>query len=572
MKLEKLEWQNFNSYGNKIQTLEFPETGQLIGLFGKNGDGKSTIKQVLELCLFGKAQGKSGNRLSLKKLPNRRNRALYAGAWFKNNKQDDVNIKIFLEPNKVEIYKNDQIYTDEYKKLSPKEKEQLIGFSYSVFKSFISLNINDFKNFISLTTEDKKNLLNKLFNIDELDTFLSIVKELDKANQKNIEFYQNLIENNKYQINDYSNIIKSYENIDRVERMSEIKNLLLEKKPIFDSLVLQITEQDNKLKEIANNIRNLAELKVQKEKEHSKNELIINNLNEKIKNFELGKCAICETDLTDNNHKEHLNELILNKESMINVNKKIMEYLTRVAIEDVSNRNLNQIEYKKKSDLSEELSELKIELGGLKKEYSYLKEQENIESKPITEIENSMNVLINKNKEYDELLKNYSSKVEIYEELKALFSGEGIRKNIIKNIIKPINNYLSDFLIKLESRYKAVLNDNFDASLYELEILEIDPETASKGEDRKINLAIALSYLKLILELNHSNILFLDEVFDGIDPGNVDITLKILKEMAIENKLNIICVHHGMNKIEHFDRVITVNRDVFSDIEDITLK
>ena len=147
-----------------------------------------------------------------------------------------------------------------------------------------------------------------------------------------------------------------------------------------------------------------------------------------------------------------------------------------------------------------------------------------------------------------------------------------IRKNIISNIIKPINKYLSEFLIKLNSPYKAVLNDNFSASLYELDSIEIDSETISRGEDKKINLAIALSYLRLILDSNHSNLIFLDEIFDGIDVNNIDNTLKILKEIAIQYKLNIICVHQGLSKLDNFDRVITVTKDIFSDIEDVTLK
>ena len=57
------------------------------------------------------------------------------------------------------------------------------------------------------------------------------------------------------------------------------------------------------------------------------------------------------------------------------------------------------------------------------------------------------------------------------------------------------------FLKMLKSEYSSILDDNFDAKIYELETLEIASETISKGEDKKINIAIALSYLKIILEM-----------------------------------------------------------------------
>ena len=156
-----------------------------------------------------------------------------------------------------------------------------------------------------------------------------------------------------------------------------------------------------------------------------------------------------------------------------------------------------------------------------------------------------------------------------------MFSVDGIRKSMIKNTLIPINEYLSDFIIKMKSEYSAKLNDNFDASIMELNVLEIDPETLSKGEDKKINIAIALSYLKLVLKMKHSNIMFLDEIFDGVDVENINLTLKVLKEIALEHKINIIIVHHSMEQIVDvsiFNKIIKTKKDIFSDIEVIDNK
>lgn len=40
MKIIKVEWRNVSSYGNKIQSIEFPEKSGLIQVVGENGAGK----------------------------------------------------------------------------------------------------------------------------------------------------------------------------------------------------------------------------------------------------------------------------------------------------------------------------------------------------------------------------------------------------------------------------------------------------------------------------------------------------------------------------------------------------
>jgi len=68
MRLTKIEWRNFASYGNKIQNLSFDENTGLYLVVGENGAGKSTISDVITYGLYGKLEGKK-----LKDIPNRIN-------------------------------------------------------------------------------------------------------------------------------------------------------------------------------------------------------------------------------------------------------------------------------------------------------------------------------------------------------------------------------------------------------------------------------------------------------------------------------------------------------------------
>lgn len=40
MRIRKIEWKNFSSYGNKKQVLDFPENPCLFQIIGENGAGK----------------------------------------------------------------------------------------------------------------------------------------------------------------------------------------------------------------------------------------------------------------------------------------------------------------------------------------------------------------------------------------------------------------------------------------------------------------------------------------------------------------------------------------------------
>jgi ABC-type multidrug transport system ATPase subunit len=73
----------------------------------------------------------------------------------------------------------------------------------------------------------------------------------------------------------------------------------------------------------------------------------------------------------------------------------------------------------------------------------------------------------------------------------------------------------------------------------------------------------------MIRKMNKLNVLFMDEVFVSIQKDNINLILELLKDFTLRNKLNLILVHQGLEDIEpsFFDKVITVKKDFYSDIE-----
>jgi DNA repair exonuclease SbcCD ATPase subunit len=100
MRIKKIEWRNFSSYGNRKQEIEFEDEACLYQVVGENGAGKSSISQVITFGLYGKLEGKK-----LKDIPNRIN----GNAWVKislDSNGSEIVVERGLEPNLFKLYIN----------------------------------------------------------------------------------------------------------------------------------------------------------------------------------------------------------------------------------------------------------------------------------------------------------------------------------------------------------------------------------------------------------------------------------------------------------------------------------
>jgi len=104
MKIEKIEWRNFGSYGNKISSIQFNDRNSLILVGGANGNGKSLISDVIIYTLYGKLDGKK-----LKDIPNRKNKSAWSKITFTAN-GNIYEVERGLEPSIFELYTNGTPY------------------------------------------------------------------------------------------------------------------------------------------------------------------------------------------------------------------------------------------------------------------------------------------------------------------------------------------------------------------------------------------------------------------------------------------------------------------------------
>jgi len=578
MIIKSISLKNFKSFGNNKQTVKFNTvTGDLILLSGKNGAGKSSLQQSFDFSIFGIVRGKSGKRVPQSILPNRVNKNLETEIEFINNLSDTIRIERNLEPNNAKIFINDIDENRKFRNLKKEDRDKIIGFDFETYKSFISMSVSDFANFIDLTPDEKRNIINKLFNLQDLDSYLTLSNGLIKQQNEEKLKYETIIQTNDQTIRTLNQNILTIQKSGILDNEKEIEKLELHKKSLRDPGIKckkDIDILDSKLSTLENerqdfdNQRNIIyndmlEIKVE-----------IKNIEEKIRIYDSGICPLCSTNLLDDTHLHDLTDLNSKQSDLLYKYNELEEKKNNMLLKLTQISNQKNSTFKQKNEISIKYNNLVYELKSTTTKISQLKESKSIIS--IDELTKNIDELTKKNNDNIIKINDINTNIQVYDELKEVFSNKGVRKSIIKNIVKPINVYLKDILDDMKSPYTVKINEEFNVNIYERIVNDVHPESLSMGESKKINIAIALSYLKLILKFRKLNILFLDEVFSSMEPDNVEYALKVLKTFTKEFNLNIIILDpkvyftdtsiFGYN---YFDRIIKIYRKLtFSTIDE----
>jgi DNA repair protein SbcC/Rad50 len=562
MIVHKLEFKNLKSYGEQVQVIRFDEKGKLILLSGKNGSGKSTIKDAIDLALYNKVAGKRKKNLPLTKIKNRTNYQgiPYSGIEFINNQNKLVNIKRAIPNTNTKLFVDNINKSEEFRKYTEEQKDSLIGFNYDTFKSFISLSMNDFKNFITLKPSEKNDLVNKLFNLEMLDSLYTIANDEYKQIMNTIEYnYTHYNENERLKETTESlfNSLKNKENISIDDLSKEIKGI----QPEYIKLTELIDEYDKQMVELSNNIIKYNNRKRKQETIYNKKLVKIENLQEKLDLYDEGYCPYCDSELKGDSHIKKKKELKEDKELIESKIGDFNDYLETLSIELAKLSNKKNDIYNKLTDSKYKLEDLKKEVKKLRFKRKKLKEDKN-EIIDVNEISEKFEELKKNSYIYSNKLKDLKKQKKNYEALKGILDENNIRKRITKQAVKPINKYIKKYSEKLGLNFTIKLGDDFNAFINN-DI--VDPETLSTGEDKIINIIIALSYLCTILDKQHSNILFIDELFNSIDKENINLILKLLKEISKDYNLNIIIVHHYLDETDQvlFDKIIQTQKAKF---------
>ena len=562
MVIEEIGIKNFKSYGNNEQILKLnKEKGELILLQGSNGNGKSALISCFDYALYGKCKGNKKKWSTLSSIVNRINNSeLLTRIKFKSG-SIDVEVKRGINPNILELTENGIVNDRAGKSNLDDIIEGYVGVDIETFKSFISLSINDFKNFISLTNEEKQLLLDKLFNLEVINILNGILKELNKNNKLKLSSLDSEIRTLDESINSIQRSIdrsieKEKENTQT--EIEEIKGLIESKKIEYSELKIKIEKIKEKEKELNNNLE-----------EEKKQQIItgtdIRSIQKDIDLYNSGKCPTCKSDFNSEHFLNLLTLLIEKKESLSKIKLEIDENINQIRakqdkLSDISKKANNSF-----NDITYFLRDCKQKIEKLQ-----LKQSDKPQLPNIEEFEKSIKELDEKkSKSFDDssICKN---KEVYYKELNKIFGEDGVKKSIIAGIVKPINHFIKKNIKKMEMSFEVELDETFTAEIKHLGNV-IDHDSLSVGENKKLNISILIAYLMLIRTKKFLNVLFLDEVFSSIDAEGIERILNLIKSFANEYNINIFVVHHALLNQEMFDRIIKIEKNIFSSISEVAI-
>lgn len=542
MKIRKIEWKNFSSYGNKKQILEFPDSPSLFQIVGENGAGKTTISQVIAFCLYGKVEGKK-----LGDIPNRINGNAWTRIEFESD-QKYITVERGLEPSLFTLY-IDGIKYDQagVKNIQDYLSDDLIGIPYYVFNNTISLSINDFKSFIKMSPQDKRAIVDKIFGFHILNQMREALKAeskkikdalnisgakmdtIQQSIQKSSQEMEILLESMKRESKD--NVKKLNETLDKFQ---EIKNLHLKKVQEFKD------EESNILNLMTESNRSLIEARSEYQ-----------NLERRLKLYDNDLCPTCGSSLIEGLH-------VTLKESLIK------ERDTSIIKLDECNLALIEIKEKeseirrRKSELNEKGMKIDVKIREI---LSEIKKEESLDSDK--QVESLKKIIQNLEADLNEIesqkFKTEEKNIWV-KKLDDVLGEKGVKQMAIRTILPSLNSEIFDLLREMGLDYQVVFDEEFKASLFHMGI-EIPVQTLSTGEMKKVDFVVLIAIMKLMkLKFSTINLLFLDELFSSVDPEGVHSILKILRKNTRNMGLNIFVINHAPMPHEIFDWKLEVKK------------
>lgn len=542
MKITKIEWRNFSSYGNRNQELVLGDSSNLFQIVGGNGAGKTTISQVIAFGLYGKVEGKK-----LKDIPNRIN----GNAWVKislDHFGSSVVVERGLDPNLFRLFIDGKEFDQAGNKtVQDYLTDDILGIPYYVFNNTISLSVNDFKSFIKMTPQDKRGIIDKIFGFHILNQMREILKSEIKKIRESIDTISGKL----------------------ISLESSIKNSLVE----MDNLILEIEEESLSLiEDLTGKIEvfeNLQTLHNEKLSSFREGETELNNktidtnsllieaqskqrdLERKLKLYNNNSCPTCESSLETDFHFNMKSVMLAEKDSILNNIQEI-----EASLEDF--RDLEISFSKTRNGLIEKGIKIKSKLDIIQAELRQIKSK-----KSDKQSQSLQRIIDSLSSDQEKTISQKFKEEEKHNWLKTIdeiLGEKGVKQMAIRTILPSLNSEIIDLLRTIDLSYQVIFDEEFNASIYHMGI-EIPAQTLSTGEMKKVDFIVLVAIMKLMkLKFSSINLLFLDELFSSVDPEGVHSILGILKTIAADLGLNIFVINHAPMPHEIFDWKLEITK------------
>lgn len=589
-------------------TFKFKDNGVTV-ISGPNGSGKTKFFSALFWVIYGitlgdhsvepwdesKTDGYQGTLVSLS---------------FTKGKVKYKIIRCLNYKGKVEgasgknrlIFKSNIKSKDTEKKKRNIQKDiiEAIGFSPELFKTAVLFG-QKLPRFIGTKSSDKKEILEEAFNIDYISEVKSLAsKTLNDLLKVNSEILHKIaIITEKYnslgkRINDLETLNISWENTHN-ENILEIENSLkATNQKLIKTQGLETIETGEEISKLREWLSKITEQIRQYNSDSDKLKFYnsqVNGYNIQIhdltKQISKIKTQLSKPICSECGNKLYGNKLNIFKTSKNTELSKTTQTLERVNAEATKlSNNINTITWKlktqdfdsltneekevsskinrylQKSQSVKLIQEYKEQIENLEKKLKILKVQKNDTPLKISRLTKRYKILGKTLESENNKLESLRVSIENYQwVINDPLSNSGMKAFIFDSRLKKVNNIMSNYSRIIN--FRPELRVNLDSAHKEVNAFvwkgdyEKPYDDLSGGQQQLIDLTIAFaSNIEICSGERSTNILFLDEVSESLDPENIEKVLEIIEEIAKDRQ--VLLITHRKDFMPRHSEVIGV--------------
>ena len=595
IEFEYIEIQNFKSIG-ELQIFNLKELTGMNYIFGtnldspqsRNGSGKSSyLVDSVVFALFGRTLKNTNNKY----IPNRycdSKLKSYVKLYFSVDGQRYTS-ECFCKPKIGTVGMELQKYnseSDEWEDITQSSviktrqyiQDNILGCSFDLFKTAIVVSASDCMNFYeNMGKQAKRNFIENIFNLNCFGIMFADIKSNLNAIKKELTYTNNEIIKSSQRLDALKVKFEEYDN-KLSEDLTSLKNDMLSKYTDlkkyqeqikllsndliqYDELSEQYTSAKDKIKKL-----NKAYKQVETEILEINSDIkTINKVLNEISKLKEGLCETC-TELFNSRYsfdektqriEELSQELETKKQALTKLETALETYSEN---EESLKTQISELDGKKNKEeqLTYKVNLLTNEIKKLKVDYDKLTQNQ---SNPFQE-------LMTKTESELETLKTqmiqYVKDSKHLELLRDACSENGVKRFIIKDIVKLLNSLIQKYLNEIGAEYLVYFDESFEFKFITVNG-ECEFSNFSQGERQRIQIATILAFRDLILNGKiNSNIFVIDEFLDsGIDAIAIKNILNILAKKSIENNQNIFIISHRQETTESvvFNHIIEVIKE-----------
>ncbi len=558
IKFEKISYKNLLSVGNNPVELNFLEAPTTL-LFGKNGNGKSSIIEAIHFALYGKAFRKIVKNQLVNNV-NKKN--LLVELWFSIG-QKSYKIERGIRPNIFNVYCNGEKLDNDASAVDfQKELEfTILKMTRETFRQIVVLGSTSYVPFMRLNNRDRNLIIEDLLDIQIFSKMLIVLKQKLSLNKRSLIDINHSIELTT------NSIVHTSDHIDKIQDNND--KLKKDNQKQIDNIKSKLNRYTNdkeKLNQML--IDNALDDNILEEKRQVRQEIVNANISIKSNLKEVNKlldffehqatCPTCQQDITEETKKEKLLELESKSSMMKGRLDKNKTFVSK------ADKNIAKYEEhtRKLEELAKSIEALTIKIS---QEKALLRRVDSV-----VEIDNSESIknLKDLNVELKKFIKKQqeiSKFIEEYQFIQEILNENGIKSSIIKTYLPIINKIIQKYLQILEFDIEFEFDETFAERIKFAGREDVQYFALSEGQKLRLDLCLLFTFRDVsnLKNSTSTNLLIFDEIGgSSLDSEGMDSYLRIVFEDANKGS-NILIISHDnyMQTNDVLDRSLEFRKD-----------